>query len=194
MTSFFTRTLSLTLALFVFCHSACADIVLTAGSGTFQINSGVQSVDILVRSNAADTTLFLIADFELEAGVFPTTAGVFGEAGMVGFGNIQSPPASQFVSSGDNKATLSLDFTTPQPFPNVDTVLARMFIDTTGLAIGTYEIRVTSAATQVDTSSVNGSFTITAVPEPGTLCFLGMTSLCLLGRRRWLIAKRNVNI
>jgi hypothetical protein len=170
----FERIVCLLVALCCICDSASADIVLTAGTGTFQMNSGVKSIDILVRSNAADTSVFLIADFELAAGVFPTTAGEFGQSGMVGVGNIQFSPASQFVSAGDNRATLSLDFTNPQLFPEFDTVLARMFIDTTGLAIGTYEIRVTSSASEVATSTVNGSFTIAAVPEPGSLCFLGV--------------------
>jgi hypothetical protein len=191
--NYFGRIACLLVTLCCICDSASADIVLTAGTATFQINSGVKSVDILVRSNAADTSLFLIADFELAAGVFPTTAGEFGQAGMLGVGNIQFPPASQFVSTGDNKATLSLDFTNPQLFPDVDTVLARMFIDTTGLAIGTYEIRVTSSATEVTTSTVNGSFTIAAVPEPGSLCFLGVASLCLLGRYRALNSNRKRN-
>ena len=151
--------------------------MLTAGTATFQLNSGVNPVDIFVRSDAADSTLFLTADFELSAGVFPVAAGIFDQAGMVGFGNIQAPPSSQFVSAGNNSATLTLDFTDPQLLPAVDTVLARMFIDTSGLGEGTYNIVVTSLAAQGPISSVNGSFTITAVPEPSSLCLLGVAAL-----------------
>lgn len=160
-----------------------AAIVLIVGSGSFAPNSGVQAVDILVHSDAADNSLFLTADFQLAAGVFPVAAGEFGQAGMVGVGNIQDPPASQFISAGNNSATLSLDFTNVQPFPATDTLIGRMFIDTTGVAEGTHNIQVTSFATQVASSSVNGSFTITAVPEPSSLCLMGIASLWALRRR-----------
>jgi PEP-CTERM motif len=168
----------------IVCQSTNAAIVLTAGSATFLQNTGIQAVDLLVRSNAADTSLFLTADFQLSAGVFPTAAGSFNQAGMVGAGNIQAPPISQFVSAGNNSATLSLDFTNPQLFPAADAVLARMFIDTTGLGIGTYNILVTSIATQVASSSVNGTFTITAVPEPSSLILIGVATLLSFGRRK----------
>ncbi len=161
-----------------------AAIVLIVGSGTFATNSGLQPIDILVSSNAGDTSLFLTADFQLSGAVFPLSAGEFGQPGMVGAGNIQAPPASQFVSAGNNSATLSLDFTNPQLFPAANTLLGRMFIDTTGVAIGTYSIQVTSFATQVASSSTNGSFTITAVPEPGSLCLVGIASLWALHKRR----------
>lgn len=166
-------------------QAASAALVLTVGTDTFAPNSGIRAIDILVRSNAADTSFFLSADFQLSAGVFPATAGIFGQAGMVGVGNIQDPPASQFVSAGDNTATLSLDFTNAQLFPAVDTLLARMFIDTTGLAIGTYSIQVTAFASQVAGSTMNdGSITISPIPEPSALCLVGLTSLCVLRRRK----------
>lgn len=183
----FLLSLCLMLALSIYCQSTQAAIVLTVGTANFQLNTGVQAVDFFVRSDAADSTLFLTVDFELSSGVFPTAAGVFDQPGMVGFGNIQPPPGSQFVSSGNNSATLSLDFTNPQLFPAVDTVLARIFIDTTSFGIGTYGIRVTSVASQVDlsaTSSGNGSFTISAVPEPGSLCLIGVAALVAF---RWRI-------
>lgn len=161
-----------------------AAIVLIVGSGTFAPDSGLQPIDILVRSDAANTSLFLTADFQLSAGVFPTTAGVFGQAGMVGAGNIQDPPASQFVSAGNNSATLSLDFTNAQLFPATDTLLGRMFINTNGVATGTYNIQVTSFSTQASSNSVNGSFTISTVPEPGSLCLVGLASLWALRRGR----------
>lgn len=166
-------------------QAASAALVLTVGTDTFAPNSGIRAIDVLVRSNAADTSLFLTADFQLSAGVFPATAGVFGEVGMVGAGNIQDPPASQFVSAGNNSATLSLDFTSAQLFPAADTLLARMFIDTTGLATGTYAIQVTAFASQVvGSSTVNGSFTISNVPEPSALCLVGVASLYALRRRK----------
>jgi hypothetical protein len=173
-------------ALSLISQPAHAAIVLAIGSGSFAPNSGVQPIDILVRSDSGDTSLFLTADFQLAAGVFPATAGVFGQPGMVGSGNIQDPPASQFVSAGNNSATLSLDFTNAQLFPATNTLLGRMFIDTTGLAQGTYSIQVTSFATQVASSSTNGSFTITTVPEPGSLCLVGMASLWVWRRSRKL--------
>lgn len=175
----------------VFVLAACvlnawvsAGVVLKVGSGTFAPNSGIQAIDVLVSSDASDNTLFLIADFQLAAGVFPVAAGTFGQPGMVGFGNIQDPPASQFVSAGNNSATLSLDFTNAQPIPAADTLIARMFIDTTGVAIGTYAIQVTSLSTQVGGSSVNGSFTISPVPEPSSLSLLGIAGLFALRRRK----------
>ncbi len=163
--------------------AASAAIVVTADNVVFQENSGIRPVDIFIRSDAADSSIFLIVDFQISAGSIPSTAGEFDLNGMVGQGNIQAPPASLFLGAGDT-STLSLDFTNPQLFPAIDTVIARMFIDTTGLTVGVYNINVLGVASEAGGAGVNGTFTISAVPEPSTFALVGLTSISLVGIRR----------
>ncbi len=165
-------------------QAASAAIFVTADNVVFQENSGIRPVDIFIRSNASDSSLFLSVDFQISAGTIPVTAGEFDLNGMVGQGNIQAPPASLFVGNGTDISTLSLDFTNAQLFPDVDTVIARMFIDTTGLAVGVYDINVLGVASQAGGSGVNGTFTISAVPEPSTFALVGLTAFSLVGIRR----------
>ena len=60
---------------------ARADIVLTVGTDTFVQDSGVQTLNVVARSDAADTPTGFAVDFQLTAGTFDTPPGTFGQAG-----------------------------------------------------------------------------------------------------------------
>lgn len=103
---------------------ARADIVLTVGTDTFVQDSGVQTLNVVARSDAADTPTGFAVDFQLTAGTFDTPPGTFGQAGMIGAGNLN--PVSAFVGGGTQDAALSMDFSVAQLFPASDTLIATL--------------------------------------------------------------------
>jgi hypothetical protein len=182
------RFLGLVLGLFLFASQANAAIILTIGSGSFAQDSGVQFVDVFARSDAAELTDFLVADFNLGGASFNSpAAGTFGFAGAIGAGNLQG--TSSFLVDGSDAtgrtSNLSLDFTAPQLFPNADTLIARLAINTNGAAAGTFNITGANFATLAGVNTVNaGSFSIiTAVPEPTSMALVGLVFGGIAGRR-----------
>lgn len=178
--SFMAYALPSVLLLILSCSNltARADIVLIVGNATFIQNSGIQLLDVYARSATNDTTDFLTADFQLSAGVFPTTAGVFGDTNFIGQGNIDV--ASGFLSTGNNQATLSLDFTSPQSFPSLERLIAQLRINTSGIPIGNnYTVNVLNVASQATLNSgVAGAFSI-VVPEPQSIYLFALAAIAM---------------
>lgn len=157
---------------------------------TFVQDSGVVSLALFVRSDDADVVTSIVADMEIAAGVFTTPAGIYNQPNQVGFENI-SLGSSNFDPFANNQASLSLDFISPQLIPDASQELALLTFDITGLAVGTYELRflanpeVFNNANQIAALGNNGSFTVTAVPEPSAVALLAGCSGMLLYRKRY---------
>ena len=174
------------MGLFLFASQANAAVILSFGTGTFEQNSGVQFVDVFARATAPETTSSFVADFTLGGARFDSpVAGTFGFAGSIGAGFLD--PASSFtVDSIDPRvAYLNLDFATPQALPSVNTLIARLGIQTNAASLGTFNISADNVATPAGLgSAAAGSFTIiTAVPEPTSMALVGLVFGGFAGRR-----------
>lgn len=188
------RLLGLLLGLAVVCSNANAAIILSIAqnAGPFGLGAGPISIDVFARTDGlagGNTSDVVIADFGLNQGQFSPVAGTIGGAGFLGEGNLQG---TSFLGRDPADATnrtvnLSLDFTNPQLFPGADQRIATLNIDTTGLGAGTYNVFIVpgSLATQGGTTSqgVNGSFIISAVPEPTSIALLSVVVGGVFGRR-----------
>jgi hypothetical protein len=177
------RIFGLIVALVALCSNANAGIILTVGNGSFAQGAGTATIDVFVRSDANDSTAGLEVAFDLtQGGTFNAVPGSFG-AGFFGAGNLTG--GSGFVTASPfTSSVLNLEFTTSQLFPSSDVKIATLSIDKTGLGEGTYSIVASGLFTEAAVNtSFNGSFTITAVPEPTTLAFLGFACSGVVGSR-----------
>lgn len=187
----FEGVLGLFLAGVLFASAGKADFILTIASGSvFQANTGIQSVDVFAKSNTSATGNSMSADFSLGGGAqFASTPGTFGGVGFVGAGNIMTGPGSSIFSRvpGDpSNALLGIEFISLQTAPATNTRIATLSIDTANLAVGDYAININSTFFGGNPGTVvNGSFAITAVPEPASLLTVALTlGGAWLGRRR----------
>ncbi len=124
----------------------------------------------------------------------PDYTKFFSEVGFIGFNNINRSGSSLAIAPADATiANLSLEYINPQTFPVGTTPFGKLRIDTTGLTQGEYPIQITdifassnsSTMPRINASSLNGSFVVTAVPEPGTIAWSSiLLSVGLFGRRR----------
>ncbi len=165
---------------------AFSDVVVTVDTGNFVADSGVQLLDIFVHSTTPLSSDHLIVFFNYtDAGnAFSSPAGVFGQNGHLGFGNLD--PASAFVKLAGSGSVLNLEFMPLETIPNTQTLLAQFSIDTTGLAPGFYGIGVTSVMASGDPAftGVGGGYNVTAVPEPGSMAVLGLLGGAAAWKRR----------
>ena len=195
--SFATALLCLAVFNAITCVGKC-DIVLSAQSGSFVQNSGVQSLNILASSNAADRLISLAVDVRLAAGVFEVPPGTFNQAGQIGFGNLDVVSSFSRSAEDSKLASLSLDFSSEQLFPASDGNLATIRFNVNGLAIGNYNITFTtinalSAAGLQPTIGNAGSFQITAVPEQSSALLLAIVSAGMFGTK-WFFRKSRQKI
>lgn len=185
----------------VLCSATQADIILTIGSGTFEQNSGIQSIDVNARTTAGDELVGLTAFFQLQGGIFEEPPGAFGQSGMIGSGNINATGSTFSREPSDPMAAnLSIEFIAPQPFPASDTLLARLDFDVNGLTPGNYQLSFLASFANggnITTQNINGGFTITssaAVPEPGHAVVLLISGLSVFGGRRLMVRRQQLAI
>ena len=165
-----------------------ADIILTVDAADFPPGTASGVVDIYARSDSADSLISFTVDFELAGGSFREPAGVFGAAGMIGFGNVNS--ASFFFRNSDRSASLSLDFNSPQSISADNQILASLQLDLTGLPVGFYPISIVDSV--ADAGRVNvliGSFDrpggiYVQVPEPSSFGLCGLVVAWAVVSRR----------
>ncbi len=169
---------------------AGADLMLTTTSGlSFLQNSGTQSFQLFGKSAPTDPAIIaLIGTIAIDSPA-------------VGLGNFTNPisyvlnlDASNVNASSTGVldpidariAYLSLDFTAPQLLPTVTPgVLGTFNFDTNGLAPGTYNILLSALASDSpNVVGTNGSFTITAIPEPSSILVTGLGLGAIVFRRR----------
>ncbi len=127
------RRIACSFALFCFVadqHSR-ADIELMFEPGVFEINSGIQSLNLLARSTSANELFSFTADSKVSAGIFAPTPVVFGDAGQIGDGNIDGASLTERDGLDFTKSYLSLEFTNEQLFPNIFSPIATLKIDIT---------------------------------------------------------------
>lgn len=201
------RIFAIVSALLVFQSNSLGGLVISTSPSNpeFGANSGVQHLDVSIYSDNSPVLgngLSLVIDFSLDGGaVFDTpNAGTFGGVNFLGNGNINftplnigDPPPSSFLSAGSS-GFLSIEFNSSQAMPTVSTLFARLNIDTTGLAVGTYGVNVDNVDfglfNQSGTVQI-GSFQITAVPEPNSIALLATAGAMGAWVRKRRLAKKS---
>jgi hypothetical protein len=182
-----------------FPNHATADVVLaldTAGSTT--IDTGVAGSGKLLRiyisSDSADEIQALNTPFTIEAGDVTSglvsTSGATGTAGFFGAGNLTN---SDFVRTSGSTFVVDQFLTAPQNLLDAANreLWFELTIDTTGVASGSYFLRLDDPNSSFFDSGANAltpnnnlTFSVSAVPEPGSLSVIGLASVLLITRRR----------
>ena len=179
--------LSVVIAFGMFASSGNAALVLSFENPTFIPNGGIQSINVFARSSlpAGELVSTIGADFELGGGaVFNTpNAGVFGGAGLTGFGNINLGASSfdrETAVGSANFGYLSIAFQNfAQPFTNTPTPFATLLVNP--LSLQSFSISATNVFAGAN-SLANASIVATAVPEPTTLAMVAIVGVAGIAR------------
>lgn len=158
--------------------SADAALVLVVQSpvSDFSTNTGIQYINVFASGDGmgSDSGLSLIADFSLPVGVSfeSPIAGIYGDLGYIGNGNLFTGGSSFLRDpSNANLANLSIEFTATQSFSPSGQLLAKIAINTDGLAAGTYEINIDYSDLE-GVAGTNTGATFNVIPEPGSLTLI----------------------
>ena len=187
----------LAVALFAVPASATIVVSLDAAGGT-NVDTGVTGpgkvINFFIGEDALSNNalLSILVDFRIQQGAITggtvSSIGAVGTPGYFGAGNLSN---SDFTFT-PLQATVGQEFDdSMQPLAN-DPMRDRwltMILDTSGLASGDYAIAVTGSAFDstfsVLTVQNDLTFTVTAIPEPGSfLAAAGITGICLLRKKR----------
>ncbi|MFK7769852.1 MAG: PEP-CTERM sorting domain-containing protein [Mariniblastus sp.] len=195
----FVSSIALCLALAGFANG---DIVISLNpNGDTTVDTGAAGAGKIITvyigqdASSSDALLGHTVDFDFSAGV--VTGGTVAEtgsgapAGFFGAGNLNT---SNFNLDGPTTANVDQEFSDGmQPLLNAP-LNERWFeleLDTTGLANGTYTFQVRDASGSfIDsvgdtvTSNQSFSFSVTSVPEPGSVACLMLVGVATLIRRR----------
>ena len=186
----FRSILPTTLLIACFAMNARADIVIEVGETTVLQGTAGAILDIVISSDAADQPTAITGDFQILNATFLDPPGTFDQPGFFNEGNFDAASAFLIDAIDPSLAFLSLDIETPTAVPNSDVILAQLFVDSANLAAGDYEVQISNvfvvdAQGQVAAAGLNGSLTVTAIPEPASALMLGaVATLASLRRRR----------
>lgn len=177
-----------------------AAITIRADSAIYGPGATLGILDVFISSNTGtDLTFALSTDFELiDGGDFTVPPGVFGQTDFFGEG-LLNVDGSFFQRADTGVANLSLEFDTIASPPTGEILLAQLSIDLAGLTPGVYQVAITNpfvvdgSASDIPTSVFNGSFEVTAVPEPTTTTILGLGAVAF-GVRRIRRAQKSLAI
>lgn len=169
---------------------ASADIMLTTTSGlSFAQNSGIQSFQLFGKSAPTDPAIIaLIGTIAIDSGL--PALGIFTSPINYSFNldasNVNGSSTGVLDPLDARIAYLSLDFTAPQLIPTgAPGVLGTFNFNTNGLAPGTYGILLSALASEgPNVVGTNGSFTISAVPEPSSIFVTALGFGTIIFRRR----------
>ena len=183
-------------------RTVSADVVLaldTAG-GTSVETGGAGAGKLLriyISSDSSDEIQALAPTFNVQAGsVTSGVVSIAGGTGTVGFFGAGNLTVSDFVKSAETTFVIDQFLTAPQTLMNAaDRELwFELTIDTSGLASGSYFLQLDDPGNSFFDSASNALatnndlvFSVSAVPEPGSLSVLGLASILLVARRRRLV-------
>lgn len=185
---------------------ASAAVIVTINPNAYLSSPGVTSVDLLARStdpsNATDQLFSMVVDVTSSTAILASPPGAFAGAPLndavpfwfstAGTGGTLAN-SSSFSRSSNSIASLSFDFSNLGTFLSTDQRIARLDFSTT--APGVYPLSISvDALNGVGGSAVtpafNGSFTISAIPEPTSVALLfgGLAlTVSMRSRRRTVI-------
>lgn len=176
------------------CQLAKADVILTASiNGPSSVNVGTNIiVDVFVRSTVSGGELIDGIDVNVNAattnnGVGTGAAGKFvtpSQTFLLGSTNfdVVGNGAGQAFSTNFQNGGITI--------ADTDTLYGKLTLDTTGVTAGSYFINLDQlAANNPNTgplliSPINTSYTVTVVPEPGSLAIMGLASCAAIAWRR----------
>ncbi|MEL6107424.1 MAG: PEP-CTERM sorting domain-containing protein [Planctomycetota bacterium] len=168
-----------------------ADVVIEIADQTVTQGTVGAEIDVLIRSDAGDDPIAIGADFEILNAAFADPPGVFDQPGFYNEGNYNSVSAIQADANNTSIVAMSLDIDNPLAISASNVLLARLFVDSQGLAPGTYDINVSNAfvlnsdGSTPATTGVGGTLTIiAAIPEPSSSAVVGAAIGLLVMRRR----------
>lgn len=169
---------------------ASADIMLTTTPGlSFAQNSGVQSFQLFGKSAPTDPAIIaLIGTITIDSGA-PALGNFTSPISYIlnlDASNVNGSSTGVLDPIDPRIAYLSLDFTAPQLIPTAAPgVLGTFNFDTNGIVPGTYGILLSALASDgPNVVGTDGSFTITAVPEPSSIFVTGLGLSAIVFRRR----------
>ncbi|MEL6104394.1 MAG: PEP-CTERM sorting domain-containing protein [Planctomycetota bacterium] len=171
--------------------SVRADIIIEIQDSTVDVGTVGAILDVVISSDAADQPIAITGDFQiLNNATFLDPPGTFDEAGFYGNGNFNAASSFLVDTNDPSFAFMSLDIETATPVPGSEVILAQLFVDSENLAPGTYDVELSNlfvfgSQGQIAANGVNGTLTVTAIPEPTGVLMLGaITSLAVVRRRR----------
>ncbi|MFK7770435.1 MAG: hypothetical protein AB8B55_24710 [Mariniblastus sp.] len=202
--SFLAASLFFVVGILVFLSTgsaANADIFLSMDSqGSQNFNTGsagagkLLAIHISQDATSNDRLAVWVADFDLEAGDVTggqVSATGSGTDGFFAAGNLST---SDFTLTSTNSFEVNqetTDFDQAIPQEPVREKWFELTIDTTGLADGTYDLILRSPTETFLDPDANFvtvgnqlTFTVSSVPEPGVIHFLGFLTAFFIGRRK----------
>lgn len=187
------RIVFVTLALVLCCadNGLRGDVVIEIADQTVAQGTAGAEIDVLIRSDAGDDPIAISADFQILNAAFLDPPGIFDQPGFYNQGNYNNASAIQADANNTSIVAMSLDIDNPIAISASNVLLARLFVDSQGLAPGTYDIDVSNAfvlnsdTSTPTTTGVGGTLTIVAaIPEPSSVALGGAVVGLLVMRRR----------
>lgn len=171
---------------------ANAELLVDFDNTIHMEGTGVRTMNVLLSSSQSGFEAgSLVFDFELtgSGGRWAASPFVTNASGM-----LAATRASYSDYAEDQYAGFSILTTTAVPglvLPTTSTLLATMAVDITGLTPGAYSFTLDARAIGIGASagsialySGGGEFSVTSVPEPGTMAVLGLIGGAAAWRRR----------
>ena len=179
--------LSFALCWAILSSTAGATIILSFNpTNSLQVDSGIQKVAVFANSTVAageagnaigaDFTLSGVGGAAANRAIFANPAGEFALTGFLGAGNVAVGSTFNRGTANQSLGLMNINFNPGTVVaPSTRIQVANLLINTSGLALGSYNISTANGFFgNGDVSNATGSFTITAVPEPTSIAMIGL--------------------